>query len=462
MRRAWRVLAATMVVLGLIAAPARAELIEDLHALPGVTSVEEATAPAGFRFFRMTFRQPVDHLRPGGATFEQRVTLLHRDVSRPMVLYTSGYNVSTGPNRSEPTRLLDGNQLSVEQRFFTPSRPEPADWSKLNIWQAAVDHHRLVQSFKRLYAGKWISTGASKGGMTSVYHRRFFPADVDGTVAYVAPNDSVNVEDSRYTRFFRTVGTPACRAALLALQKEALGPRRAELLARVQATAAESGLTFEETIGTADRSLELTVLDTPWAFWQYLTQDDCATVPPASATTDAIYDWIDGVAGWTFYTDEGLAPYIPYYFQAGTQLGWPQPSFSELRGLTRYPGLYEPRAVVPRTLPMRFDPLRMLDVDLWVRLQGSRLMFVYGGNDPWGSEPFRTSPWTRDSYWYEVPGGNHGSNIAALTPAEQLTATAALQRWAALPPAPQLRSSGTGYIPELDDYNPGLDRSLPF
>ena len=462
MRLAWRVLVATVAAIGLLAAPARAQDIADqLRAVPGVTSLQEGTAPAGYRFFVMTFRQPADHTRPSGPAFDQRITLLHRDASRPMVLYTSGYNVSTGPSRSEPTRLVDGNQLSVEQRFFTPSRPEPADWSKLEIWQAATDHHRLVQAFRTVYAGKWLSTGASKGGMTSVYHRRYYPGDVNGTIAYVAPNDAINAEDSRYTRFFRTVGTPECRAALLAVQRAALGPKRAELLARLQATAAEQGLTFEHTIGTADRSLELTVLDTPWAFWQYGSQDLCATVPPASASADALYDWIDGVAGWTFYTDEGIAPYIPYYFQAGTQLGFPLPSFRDLRGLTRYPGLYEPRAIVPRELPMRFEPLRMLDVDLWVRLKGSRLLFVYGGADPWGSEPFQLSPLTRDSLWYEVPGGNHGSNIAALTPAQQVTATAAVQRWAGATPAPQARSLAPAAVPGLDD-NPGLDRRPPF
>jgi hypothetical protein len=463
MARMWRLLVAVVVAVGLTATTAKAaepaDIAQQLQAVPGVTSLREGAAPVGYRFFVLTFQQPADHTQPWAGTFEQRITILHRATDRPMVLYTSGYGVNTNPTRSEPTRLIDGNQLSVEQRFFTPSRPEPADWSKLTIWQAATDHHRLIEALAPIYPGRWISTGGSKGGMTSVYHRRFYPDDVDGTVAYVAPNDSINPEDSAYTQFFRTVATdPACRDALIALQREALGPRRAELLARWEATAAAQGLTFERTVGTADRSLELTVLDTPWAFWQYLTQADCPSVPPPTATTDELYAFIDGVVDWEFYTDEGLEPYVPYYFQAGTQLGWPLPSFRHLRGLLRYPGLYEPRAVVPRELPLRFEPLRMLDIDLWVRLRGSELMFVYGENDPWGSEPFRISPWTRDSYWYEAAGGNHGSNISRLAPEEQLTATAALQRWAGVTAAPQARS----YIPQLDDYNPGLDRGVPF
>ncbi|HWM12565.1 MAG TPA: S28 family serine protease [Solirubrobacteraceae bacterium] len=455
-------LVGALVAVGLMAGPAQAQeqdILERLRAVPGVTSVREDAAPTGYRFFNLTFHQPADHRRPSSGSFEQRITILHKSTDRPMVLYTGGYNVRTTASRSEPTQLVDGNQLSVEQRFFTPSRPQGADWSDLNIWQAATDHHRLIEALKPIYGGNWISTGGSKGGMASVYHRRFYPHDVDGTVAYVAPSDPVNFEDSAYTRFFDTVGDEACRDALVALQREALGRRRAELLARWKAAAAAADLTFSHTVGTADRSLELSVLDTPWAFWQYLSEADCPSVPAASASTDEIYGFIDSVVSFAFYTDQGLEPYIPYYFQAGTQLGWPEPSFRHLRGLTRYPGLYEPRAVVPRELPMRFEPLRMLDVNLWVRLQGSELLFVYGENDPWGAEPFRISTWTRDSYWYEVENGNHGSNISRLAPSDKLAATETVQRWAGAETATR---SARRYIPGLDDYNPGLDRGLPF
>ena len=61
---------------------------------------------------------------PVGSLFGQRFTLLHRDVGAPTVMFTSGYNVSELPNRSEPTQIVNGNQLSMEYRYVTPSRPE--------------------------------------------------------------------------------------------------------------------------------------------------------------------------------------------------------------------------------------------------------------------------------------------------------------------------------------------------
>ena len=68
----------------------------------------------------------------------------------------------------------------------------------------------------------WISTGGSKGGTTATYYERFYPRDMDGAVAYVAPNDVVTKEDSAYDEFFGQVGTKECRDRLNAVQREAL------------------------------------------------------------------------------------------------------------------------------------------------------------------------------------------------------------------------------------------------
>jgi hypothetical protein len=425
------------------AAAARAAadpLLDQLAAVPGLTVVSE-TQGTGYRFFVMTYRQPADHRHPRSGTFEQRITLLHRSEAGPVVLYTNGYGLAANPRptQTEPAALLNANQLSVEHRFFTPSRPAEADWSNLTIWQEATDEHRIVSAFKTVYDGRWIQTGASKGGMTSVYHRRFYPNDVDGVVAYVAPNDVVNPADRAYDRFFDTVGTAGCRTALDDVQAEALR-RRDRLVPRVAADAAAQGRTFERTIGTADRSFEMTVLDAVWAFWQYSLEADCASVPEAAtATDDEIYTWIDTVAGWMFYTDQALEYYWPYYFQAASQLGWPSLKFEHLRGLREHPGLYTANSSLPAELRRHHNPLPMADVDFWVRTASQRMLFVYGENDPWGAEQF--TPSRRDSAVYTAPGANHGANISRLNPADNAAATAMLRRWADVPAAAALSAS---------------------
>jgi hypothetical protein len=266
--------------------------------------------------------------------------------------------------------------------------------------------------------------------MTSVYHRRFYPGDVDGVVAYVAPDDVVNPADRAYDKFFGAVGTESCRAALDDVQREALR-RRDRLVAWLQADAAANGWTFSASIGTADRSFEMTVLDTVLAFWQYSTAADCATVPAGTATDEQLYDWIDAVAGWGFYTDQGLEPYWPYFYQAASQLGWPTLRFEHLRGLRHYPGLYTANSSLPAELRRPHNPVPMIDVDLWVRTAAERMLFIYGENDPWSAERF--TPSKRDSALYVAPGANHGANISQLTAADAAAATAALRRWAGVP-----------------------------
>lgn len=332
MRKALRWLLALTVLIGTLSTAGAAtaaepatgttDIKERLLSIPGVSLIEEKPY-TGYRFFVLNFTQPVDHRHPSKGTFQQRITVLHKDVARPTVFYTGGYNVSTTPSRREPTQIVDGNQVSLEYRFFTPSRPNPADWTKLDIWQAASDQHRVFKALKKIYDKKWISTGGSKGGMTATYYERFYPKDMDGVVAYVAPNDVVNNEDSAYDRFFANVDTKQCRDRLNAVQREAL-VRREPLEKKYAEYAAAEGFTFN-TVGSLDKAYEAVVLDYVWGFWQYAQAADCdedELIPPdaKTATDDQIWNSIDTISGFSFYADQGLEPYTPYFYQAATQL----------------------------------------------------------------------------------------------------------------------------------------------
>ncbi|MFR9730131.1 S28 family serine protease [Saccharopolyspora sp. MS10] len=431
------------------------ELRDRLDAVPGLTVLGERPTEPGFRLFDLTYAQPADHRDPAAGAFEQRLTLLHRDLARPTVAYTTGYGLPARASRTEPTRLVDGNQIALEHRFFTPSRPADPDWADLNIWQAATDEHRVIQALRSIYAGRWLTTGASKGGMTAVYHRRYYPRDVDATIAYVAPNDVINDRD-RYDEFLATVGDESCRAALTAAQRDAL-TRRPELLERLTAHAAAEGLTFDRIIGAPDRALEAVVVDAPFAFWQYRGPQDCAAIPAPGASLDELWNFFDETVEFSSYADQGLEAYVPYYYQAGTQLGWPAVSDEPLADLLHHRSIGEPRNLVPRDIDMRFRPGAMAEIAAWVAARGSELMFVNGSADPWSAEPFRLGPGSRDSYDYLVPGGNHGSKIEDLPAAERAEAEATVRRWAG---AEQLPARARTAL-DRDDLLPRTPPLLP-
>jgi len=404
------------------------DITELLARVPGLTVVAERPSPdPAYRVFALEYKQFVDQRAPARGTFQQRLLLTHRSVDAPMVLYTTGYFLPAQGTLSEPARVLGTNQLAVEERFFGPSTPNPADWSTLDVRQAATDHHRIVQAFAPLYRAAWLSTGTSKGGMASVYHRRFYPDDVVGVVAYSASDNTIDSEDSAYDRFFATVGTESCRAALRDFQVEAL-TRRDQLDVLLDQDSARTGRTFTRMFGSTDRALEMAVLDTPWAFWQFSPETKCAQVPPRTASTDTLYAFIKNTAPFESYSDQELLPLAPFFYQAATQTGWPSPRFAHLWGLPRYPGVYEANSSLPPELRRDHQAWPMIDVDLWVRFQSSRMLFVYGGNDPWAAEPF--TPSGRDSYRYVVAGTNHLVTIDAMKPADRTATISTIRRWA--------------------------------
>ncbi|TDD58261.1 peptidase S37 [Kribbella antibiotica] len=388
--------------------------------------VESGQLLNGKPFFVLWYAQPTDHHATGGEQFEQRITLWHKGFDRPTVLQTTGYMGTAGANAAEPTRLVDGNQLNIEQRFFGRSTPASKDWTKLDIWQAATDHHRIVEAFKPLYGGKWLSTGASKGGMTSVYHRRFYPADVDATIAYVAPQDTVNAQDS-YVDFIQQAGTdPACNEALRTLQRNALY-RRAAMLPKLVALRQ----TYDEAYGSADRAFEAAVLDTPFKFWQYRTQSSCLLIPGRSATDQQLFTFIGQIVDWSSYSDAGVAPYRAYFYQAAAQLNWPDTSTGTtwLKGLLHYPEASAAPAALKA--PPKHDAQAMPDIDHWARTSATRMLYVYGANDPWSAEQFAPCP--QDCHTYVVPAGNHNATIAGLPTAQRTAATDLLKKWVSAP-----------------------------
>lgn len=469
MRKTLRWVLATAVLIGTgsvgtvsagAATQGETDIKDKLLAIEGMSLIEEKPAEEDYRYFVLNYEQPVDHRKPNKGTFKQRISILHKSEDRPNVFFTSGYNLNTEPTRSEPTRIIDGNQVSMEYRFFEPSRPDPADWTKLDIWQAASDQHRIHNALNDVYDKKWISTGGSKGGMTATYYRRFYPQDMDGTVAYVAPNNVDNSEDSAYDEFFANVSTKECRDALSTAERQ-LFERRDKLVKRLKKQAEKEGQTFE-LIGSVDKAYEVVGLDVVWTFWQYSTEADCAKVPAKDATDDELYEWVDEVYGWTGVSDEGTLPYAPYYYQAGTQLGQPTVQTPQLDDLLKYPEINDPRTFVPREIPMKkFDHKAMKDIDKWVRNKSSEMLFVNGENDPWAAEPFRLGKGSKDSHLFVAPGANHGANIEKLEQDERAAATSALLRWAGQDSDPAVSATAKAGVPKpLAKYNAKLDKPM--
>lgn len=160
----------------------------------------------------------------------------------------------------------------------------------------------MIQAIKKaIYPdSKWITTGISKGGQTTIFHRYFYPEDVDISVPYVAP---LNLEyvDPRIQKFLDRVGSPKgglgryffgssegndCNWSIHKFQElcfaniDALVPKVAEY-------AEDKGYTFEMA-GGLKRVVQLMILEYPFAFWQW--GHHCSNIPEDDDDIDVIYN----------------------------------------------------------------------------------------------------------------------------------------------------------------------------
>ncbi len=394
----------------------RRGLAAQLELLEGVNKVQQLDDDV----YQLEFRQALDHNNPTGATFTQRIYLTHVSFDKPMVMVTEGYAASQ-PYAYELSHILGTNQLIVEHRYFGESTPEGMDWQHLTTWQAATDHHRIVQSFKQLYTKKWINSGISKGGQATIYHRYYYPDDVDISVPYVAPLNFA-VEDERLTNFLNTVGTSRCRKKIFDYQRRLL-EKREELLHLMKWYCIGKGQTF--TIGR-EIAYETAVMEYSFAFWQW--GKDCRDIPGETASLDEMLQHLIDVVGFSLYSDEGTKYYHPFFYQAMTELGYYGFDITGFRHLLKHEHQPDNKIFAPLS-NLTFDASLNKNVKKWIRKYGNKMLYIYGELDAWSGAAVNPSPNTDALKIVMKNRAHHNARIHQMTNANKQKTMTTLKRW---------------------------------
>ena len=262
------------------------------------------------------FTQPLDHRHPEKGSFRQRVIVSHVGFDRPTVIVTEGYGAAYALRpqyREELSKLLNANMIFVEYRYFLESTPEPKDWQYLTAENSADDLHAITTAFKNIYPGKWIATGISKGGQTTLLYRTFYPDDVDISVPYVAPL-CYGVEDGRHEPFLHKVSTPENRKKIEDFQLEAL-KRKATLLPRFEKYCTEKSYSFRAPI---EEIYDYSVLEYSFALWQWGTP--ISSIPATTASDDEIFSHLLAISEPGYFTAD--SPNASFFVQAARELGY--------------------------------------------------------------------------------------------------------------------------------------------
>ena len=375
---------------------AESSVVEKLKQIKEISGIKEMKEEGFVEYYEFWFEQPIDHADPSKGSFKQRVLLGHKDFTAPMVVELEGYGIHSSA-AGELTRLFNTNQLVIEHRFFNNSKPEgKTPWECLTLKQAATDQHRIIQALReKVYPGtRWISTGISKGGQTVVYHRYFYPNDVEISVPYVAPINMAYI-DPRLEKFLEKLGNTPENKTLLGgggmdqkwqifdFQKRCF-ERLAQLQPLFDAFVQKKGFTFNR-VGGNEQALRMVILEFPFAFWQW--GNDLNDMPEEETETmEELFAYLSRVSDPGFFSDQSIEDLQAFYYAALTETGMYAYNVKPFKEY--FPKMKKKQITFRYALPegyenVGFNTEQLLSIGQWLQTDAERILFIYGGIDPW-------------------------------------------------------------------------------
>jgi hypothetical protein len=374
-------------------------------ALAKLTDVRVVTKTVLYSPFKLQYqlkiKQPIDHTDPSKGYFYQQLQLIHRGFSKLMVMSTEGYDEWQGGNELE--KIFNCNNLDIEFRYFNKSKPDPIQWQYCTFEQATADLHHINQVFRSLYNSKWISTGISRGGETTLTYRYFYPNDVDASVPYVAPMPT-DIEDKRIYAFLDTAGGPVVAAKIKAVQVFMLQHEK-EALA-LQPLSAQK--LHYRALGGIGAAYEIGIMEYPFSFWQ-VTDIDPKDIPDNGNFND-YYKHVMQVLGGDvsqFADENGVEPMLPHLYMT-YQTGYYSYNIQPFKPYLHYlSGANPSSAFLPPELPRKaYDPEFNRKINAWLTKSGNNILYIYGGRDTWSACKAELGSDVKAKL-FMVPGANH-------------------------------------------------------
>lgn len=401
----------------------------DLMSIPGVIEVNELPDIDYFTdVYEVYFEQFIDYSDSSKGTFNQRFSISNVSLDSMVVVELEGYALySTEAN--ELSVKLHSNQVNIEHRYFDKSKPNDSiDWTTLTVRNAAIDQHRIISALKKsIYKrNKFISTGISKGGQTTMLHRMYFPDDVDGSVCYVAPLN-LEREDVRVYDFLNTVGTGKQRKQIKNFQINCL-KRKKELSLILGQIGAYNGLSWK--IGP-ELAFEYYVLEYPFAFWQW-GKSSFESIPNSNASNNDIIQHLLKISGLSFFEDKGIDRIQAFFCAGMSQMGIYGYEYKPFKKYLTKQEDYSFEFTLPSGYRPEFSNKEMLRLDAYIKNKAENFVFIYGGLDTWTATAVSLDSdkdSIRDVYKYVLGTGHHGTRIGSFSSEIQQEVFTKIKSW---------------------------------
>ncbi len=403
---------------------AQTEFERLLKTAPYVVGVERIENRVYQEKYVVRITQNVNGKDATNGTFTQRVIVGLKGLDRPTVMVTEGYfaHYALNPNYEEElSRLFDANVVVCEYRYFGESVPEGLPqlegvkrgmdyWQWMTVDNSLADLHRVRLSMGTVFRGKWIATGISKGGQTTMFYRATYPNDMDVSVSYVAPLNKA-VEDGRHEKFLaKQVGTKEERAAVMAAEQE-LMRRKTALMPRFEAFCQKKNYQFNASIADI---YDFCVMELPFALWQWGTP--VSVIPAQNASDEAWFQFFTDISEPNYLTCP--SEFTSFHVQAQRELGYY--GYSR-KGLKKWQSIktaegYLPRLFLPEQLRgIKFDKTLYKRTCRYLKQNDPRHIFIYGEVDPWSASG--VAGWLdcskkQNMRVYVQPRGSHRARIS--------------------------------------------------
>lgn len=388
--------------------------MKQLCALDCVSEVQPLETTCFKEKYVLKMEQQVDWKTSAKGTFGERIFVGMKGLEKPTVIVTEGYSASYGLNpgyEEELSRLFDANVVLCEYRYFSQSVPVPTNWDYMTVDNSLADYHHVRQVFGQLFKGKWISTGISKGGQTTMFYRATYPDDVDVSVSYVAPLNRA-VEDGRHEKFLaKKVGTKEERKVIRQAMQE-LMRRKPELMKLFHAYCEENDYQF---LMSEEDVYDYCVLEFPFALWQWGTP--VSSIPELTSDEDdeVWFDCLMKVSSPDYFAYP--SQYMPFDVQAAKELGYYGYSLKPIKKWTSLKSTkgYLKKMWLPDSLrKYDFDPALYKRTVKYLKKEDPKHIFIYGEIDPWSSSGVCT--WLnckkkKNMRVYVQPRGSHKARI---------------------------------------------------
>ena len=427
----------SLFVLDVMAQSQSTDFLMKLKALPGVSDIKPLESDFFKEKYVMKIQQNLDGDDASKGVFNQRIIVGLRGLDRPTVIVTEGYfaHYALYPSyKEELCQLFDANVVVCEYRYFAESVPEivsntynASAWDYLTVDNSLRDIHHVRQTIGQIFKGKWVSTGISKGGQTTMFYRATYPDDVDVSVSYVAPLNK-SVEDGRHEPFLaKKVGTKEERNEVFDAQEE-LMERKTRLLPRFEQYVKDKNFHFS--VSAAD-VYDFCVMEYPFALWQWGTP--VSSIPEDDASDEVWFKNFMDVSSPDYFSCP--SDFTPFFVQAARELGYY--GYSR-KGLKKWQSVkstkgYLYRIMLPAELrDIKFDKTLYKRTVKYLKKNDPKHIFIYGEIDPWSASG--VAGWLdcskkQNMRVYVQPRGSHRARIGNMPEGMKAEIMSRLTEW---------------------------------